>query len=79
MSNHFDDDLNDGPRLADLTRDGAVSEIIDRETAGLRRERDAYRDAAVDRELQLRARQAAEDDIAAEADRQSSARHLRAI
>lgn len=79
MSNYFDDDSNDGPRLSDLTRDGAVGEFIDRETAGLRLERDAYREAAVDRELQLRARQAAEEDVAAEADRRSSVRHLRAI
>lgn len=79
MSDNFDDDADGGPRLSDLTRDGAVSEIIDRETAGLRRRVDAYREAAVDRELRLREREAAEADIVAEADRRSSSRHLRSI
>lgn len=83
MTNFFDDESADGARLRDLTRDGGLGEIIDREvdrkTAPLQRERDAYREAAIELELQRRARVAAEADISAEADRRSSGRHLRAI
>lgn len=75
----LDEEMNVGVRLGDLTRDGGLSEVIDRETAALRRERDAYLEAAVERELQLRARDEAEAVITAEADRRSSTRRLRAV
>jgi hypothetical protein len=75
----LDEEMNVGVRLGDLRRDGGLSEVIDRETAALRRERDAYLEAAVERELQLRARDEAEAVVTAEADRRSSTRRLRAV
>lgn len=80
MDKPFDDEADDsGPRLRDLTRDGALHDIIESEKAPLLRKVDAYREAAVEREMRLRERKAAEADVAAEADRRSTDRHLRAI
>jgi hypothetical protein len=82
VSGNFESDDEHGPRLADLTRDGGIGEMLDREiareTESLSRQVDAYREAAVDRELRLRATEAAEADIMAEADRRSG-RHLRSV
>ena len=75
----FDDEIDAGVRLRDLARDGGLGEVLDRETAALRRERDAYLEAAVERELQIRARNEAEAVISAEADKRSSGRRLRAV
>ena len=82
MNDHEYENDN-GVRLGDLAGDSALSELMAREveqvTAPLRRERDAYRKAAVRRELQLRADDAAEVDVMREADRQGNRRHLRAV
>lgn len=82
MNHDLENEGGGGPRLADLTRDGGIGEILDREiardTASLSRQVDAYREAAIDRELRLRAKHAAEADITAEADRRSG-RHLRSV
>lgn len=83
MSNDFDDEDEHGARVGDLVRSGPVGQMItrevERETAPLRRQVEAHLEAAVDRELRLRARDAAEADVMAEADRRSSRRHLRSV
>lgn len=83
MNDDVDPEDGRGPRLRDLAGDGGLGELIDREiareTAPLHRKIEALHEAAVDRELRLRARAAVEADIMAEADRRASPRRLRSV
>lgn len=72
-------DDEDGARLSDLTRDGALAPIADAIVRPVERERDSYREVAVQKTVELQALRAALDDVEAEADRRIRRPHLRSV
>lgn len=78
LNEHRDswDDEPGGARLRDLTRDGYLAPIVDAILRPVEAERDAFREVAIKKELELRALR----EVEAEADRRVQGRaHLRAV